>query len=69
VKAFWVNLFRVGRVEGGIDHHPAAGQNLFFSFQRTYLRKFRELAVALQIEARYNKTEILEAYVNQIAFG
>ena len=69
VKAFWVNLFRVGRVEGASTITQQLAKNLFFSFQRTYLRKFRELAVALQIEARYNKTEILEAYVNQIAFG
>jgi penicillin-binding protein 1A len=69
VKAFWVNLFGGGRVEGASTITQQLAKNLFFSFQRTYLRKFRELAVALQIEARYEKTEILEAYINQIAFG
>jgi 1A family penicillin-binding protein len=69
VKAFWVNLFRSGRVEGASTITQQLAKNLFFSFQRTYQRKFRELAVALQIEARYSKSEILEAYINQIAFG
>jgi penicillin-binding protein 1A len=69
LKAFWVNLFGAGRVEGASTITQQLAKNLFFSFQRTYLRKFRELAVALQIEARYAKSEILEAYVNQIAFG
>lgn len=69
LKAFWVNLWGSGRVEGASTITQQLAKNLFFSFQRTYLRKFRELAVALQIEARYGKDEILEAYVNQIAFG
>jgi penicillin-binding protein 1A len=69
LKAFWVNLFHSGRVEGASTITQQLAKNLFFSFQRTYQRKFRELAVALQIEARYTKSEILEAYINQIAFG
>jgi penicillin-binding protein 1A len=69
LKAFWVNLFRSGRVEGASTITQQLAKNLFFTFQRTYQRKFRELAVALQIEARYSKNEILEAYINQIAFG
>ncbi len=69
LKAFWVNLFRSNRVEGASTITQQLAKNLFFSFQRTYQRKFRELAVALQIEARYAKSEILEAYINQIAFG
>jgi penicillin-binding protein 1A len=69
VKAFWVNLFRSGRVEGASTITQQLAKNLFFTFQRTYHRKFRELLVALQIEARYSKNDILDAYVNQIAFG
>jgi penicillin-binding protein 1A len=69
VKAFWVNLTGSGRVEGASTITQQLAKNLFFTFQRTYQRKVRELLVALQIEARYSKNEILEAYVNQIAFG
>jgi penicillin-binding protein 1A len=69
LKALWVNVFRSGRVEGASTITQQLAKNLFFTFQRTYQRKFRELAVALQIEARYSKSEILEAYINQIAFG
>jgi len=69
VKAFCVNLLGSGRVEGASTITQQLAKNLFFTFQRTYQRKVRELLVALQIEARYSKNEILEAYVNQIAFG
>jgi penicillin-binding protein 1A len=68
-KAAWVNLFGGGRLEGASTISQQLAKNLFFTFQRTLQRKVRELLVALQIEARYAKHEILEAYVNQIAFG
>ncbi len=69
IKAFWVNLFRRGRLEGASTITQQLAKNLFFTFRRTLERKFREMLVALHIEARFGKSEILEAYVNQIAFG
>ena len=69
LKALWVTLFERGKIQGASTITQQLAKNLFFSFRRTYLRKFRELLVALQIEARYSKEEILEAYLNQIAFG
>jgi 1A family penicillin-binding protein len=69
LKALWVTLSQPGTVQGASTITQQLAKNLFFSFQRTYLRKLRELLVALQIEARYSKAEILEAYLNQIYFG
>jgi len=69
LKAFWVNLFPGGRLEGASTITQQLAKNLFFSFRRTLGRKVREMLVALHIEARFGKSEILEAYVNQIAFG
>jgi 1A family penicillin-binding protein len=69
IKAIWVTLFKPGRVEGASTITQQLSKNLFFSFKRSYMRKFRELLVALQIESRYSKREILEAYLNQITMG
>jgi len=69
LKALWVTLFEPGKIQGASTITQQLAKNLFFSYQRTYTRKFRELMVALQIEARFSKTEILEAYLNQIPFG
>jgi penicillin-binding protein 1A len=69
VKALWITLARPGRVEGASTITQQLAKNLFFSFERSWLRKFREMLVALQIEAAYDKRTILEAYVNQIPFG
>ena len=69
LKALWITLFEQGKIQGASTITQQLAKNLFFSFRRTYLRKIRELLVALQIEARYSKQNILEAYLNQIPFG
>jgi len=69
LKAIWVTLFEPGKIQGASTITQQLSKNLFFSFKRSYVRKFQELFVALQIESQYSKREILEAYVNQIPFG
>lgn len=69
MKALWITLFEKGKVQGASTITQQLAKNLFFSFERSYIRKFRELLVALQIEAQFSKQEILEAYINQIPFG
>ena len=69
LKALWITLFEPGRIQGASTITQQLAKNLFFSYERTYMRKFRELLVALQIENQFGKREILEAYLNQIPFG
>ncbi|MCG6909178.1 MAG: PBP1A family penicillin-binding protein [Deltaproteobacteria bacterium] len=69
LKAMAITLFVPGKVQGASTITQQLAKNLFFSFKRSYMRKLQELMVALQIEARYSKDDILEAYVNQIPFG
>ena len=69
LRALWITLFERGKIQGASTITQQLAKNIFFSFRRTYLRKIRELLVAFQIEARYSKQNILEAYLNQIPFG
>jgi 1A family penicillin-binding protein len=69
LKALWVTLFRPGNIQGASTITQQLAKNLFFSFERSYKRKFQELMIALQIESQYSKEEILQAYLNQIPFG
>ena len=59
VKALWITLFESGKIQGASTITQQLAKNLFFSFERTWLRKFRELLVALQIEAQFSKQVIL----------
>ncbi len=53
-------------VQGGSTISQQLAKNLFLSPRRTPLRKLREAALALTLEARYTKDEILEAYLNEV---
>lgn len=62
--------FRAGSVvEGGSTITQQLAKNLFFTHDRTYDRKFREVVTAYRIERKYSKEDILELYLNQIYFG
>ncbi|HET7039060.1 MAG TPA: PBP1A family penicillin-binding protein, partial [Gemmatimonadales bacterium] len=61
---------RAGRVvQGGSTITQQLAKNKFLTARRTPLRKIRELAMALVLEARHTKHEILEAYLNEIYLG
>ncbi len=55
--------------QGGSTITQQLSKNLFFSFERKWVRKLKELLIALQMEATFTKAEILEAYCNQVYFG
>ena len=56
-------------VEGGSTLTQQLAKVLFLTPERSYTRKFKEMALALRIEQRYTKQEILSLYLNQIYFG
>ena len=69
LRALLVNL-KAGRIkEGGSTITQQLAKNLFFSYDRTWWRKIKEVLVTLQIEQQISKNDILNAYVNQIPFG
>src|SRR5262249_14606806 len=56
-------------VEGGSTISQQLAKNIFLSRQRTFTRKLHEALLALLIELRYSKEQILEFYLNQIYLG
>lgn len=44
-------------------------RNLFLTFEKTWERKIKEAILAIQLEKRYTKREILTMYCNTIYFG
>jgi len=69
LRAMWVNL-RGGSIrQGGSTLTQQLVKNLYLSHERTMGRKAQELVLALLLEARYGKQQILEAYLNEIYLG
>ena len=44
-------------------------RNVSFSLERRFLRKFKEMLLALKVERELTKDEILELYINIVPFG
>src|SRR5262249_20573997 len=56
-------------VRGGSTITQQLAGGLFLTRERTWWRKAREIGIALVLEARYSKAQILEAYLNTVYLG
>ncbi|MDR5697703.1 MAG: penicillin-binding protein 1A [Armatimonadota bacterium] len=68
-RAAWRNLTRQAVVEGGSTITQQLARNLFLTQERTLERKVQEVLLAIEIERRLTKDEILERYLNEVYFG
>ena len=65
-----VYLVRTGeKGPGGSTVTMQVARNFFLGREKTYERKLKEILLALKIERRLSKEEILELYFNKIFFG
>lgn len=69
LRAGLVNLQSGHVEEGGSTITQQLVKNLFLTHEQSLGRKAEELALALDMEARYTKEEILALYLNTIYFG
>lgn len=64
------NNIRAGRVvQGGSTLTQQLAKNLYLTPQRTLKRKIQELMLAIWLEARLSKNEILTLYLNKVYLG
>ncbi len=68
-RAVQVRLQRGHWAQGGSTITQQLARNLFLTNTRTFGRKGRELIIALAMEAKYSKDDILELYLNRVYFG
>lgn len=62
--------FRAGRiVQGGSTITQQLAKNVFLTPERSLKRKVQEVILALWMERRYSKQEIMTVYLNRVYFG
>ena len=68
-RAMWTNIKSFKLKEGGSSITQQLAKNIYFTQEKTALRKISEIFMAYEIERNCSKDEILELYVNTSYFG
>jgi penicillin-binding protein 1A len=69
VRAAFQNMSAGHVVQGGSTLTQQLAKNLFLDPSRTFERKAQEATLALYLESRYSKDQILTLYLNRVYFG
>ncbi|MGI8526202.1 MAG: transglycosylase domain-containing protein [Pseudolabrys sp.] len=68
-RAVIANVLHRGVSQGGSTITQQLAKNLFLTQERTIQRKMQEAMLALWLERKFSKTQILELYLNRVYFG
>jgi len=68
-RAIVADLLHRGASQGGSTITQQLAKNLFLTQQRTVSRKLQEIVLALWLEHKFSKGQILELYLNRVYFG
>src|SRR5258707_9188906 len=68
-RAAATNILHRGVSQGGSTLTQQLAKNLFLTQERTLQRKLQEVELALWLERKHSKSEILELYLNRVYFG
>lgn len=68
-RAMLVNIRTGSIAEGGSTITQQLAREMFLNQERTIVRKIREAILAIVLDFRFSKSEILEAYLNQVYLG
>ena len=69
MRALYRDILARKFVEGGSTLTQQLARNLFLTKQKKIVRKLSEMILAIQIERKYTKMEILEMYLNEVYWG
>ncbi len=68
-RALKVRVSKGRWTQGGSTITQQLARNIFLTNSRTFGRKIREAILALALERRFSKNQILELYLNRVYFG
>jgi len=68
-RALWTDITTMSMAQGGSTLTQQLAKVLFLTSEKTLVRKLKEAVLAINIERRYSKEEILHMYLNQIYLG
>lgn len=69
LRAFVVDLISSSLSQGGSTITQQLIKNSFLGGERTMIRKIKEVVLAVRLESKYSKDQILNLYLNEIPYG
>jgi penicillin-binding protein 1B len=69
LRAMWVNTREGEVVQGGSTLTQQLVKNFYLTSEQTMTRKIPEAIMSVLLEVHYTKSEILEAYINEVYLG
>ncbi len=69
LSSLYQNFTNKGIVSGASTITQQYIKNTYFSNEKTLSRKINEIAYAIELEKKYTKDQIMEAYLNTVLFG
>ena len=68
-RATWANVRGGGIEQGASTITQQYVKNAYLTQERTFTRKMREILIAIKVDRRYSKDQVLEYYLNTVYFG
>jgi penicillin-binding protein 1A len=68
-RSFWVRMQRGYWAQGGSTITQQLARNVYLNNNRDFGRKLREIILAMAMETKFSKEQILELYLNKVYFG
>jgi penicillin-binding protein 1A len=69
VRSFQVRYLKGRFTQGGSTITQQIARNVFLTNDKTWSRKLREMVLALAMERKFTKDQVLELYLNRVYFG
>lgn len=68
-RAIYINLLEGSKAQGGSTITQQLARTLFLTQEKTFTRKIKEVLLAVALEEKFTKDEILAMYLNEIYMG
>jgi len=69
IRSLLVNLYHGRKMQGASTITQQLVRLLFFEAKKTFVRKIKELVVAILVEQQFTKEQIMQTYLNHVCFG
>lgn len=69
LRAIWVDITRGDLKQGGSTITQQFVRNAILTREKTFIRKIKEIVLAIELEQKFTKDEILQMYLNEIPYG